>query len=398
MALKKSQQSLKNWTKQKWRTKSGKKSSETGERYLPEAAIKNMSDEEYAATTRAKREGTRKGKQFVAQPKEIAKKTKKYRTMKKGGMMKGKKSQMGMVKSAAPKRKKEMSDKEYFEMQDRKRREGIASMTGQDSVNFLQKLMGGSGRFAKMASKTFDPKKASKFTQRVINETPPMGRQQLQEGGKLKKKLKKIGRVLSGKDYLLGNERVAKMANKRAKKYIDRKGGSMTANRDVLDKRAERASGRQQYRLSDKLRSEVGKIKHGKGGSKRTNYPGNIGDRDRIRKLVVNPGELVKRQKQFNIGGALLSGGLSAVGKKLIDGEKMDMKELGKTALGGAMTGAASAIPFKKGGKFKALVRKLMKEGKSKKNAQGIAAIAGRKKYGAKKFASMAAAGRRKRG
>ncbi len=366
MALKKSQQSLKNWTKQKWRTKSGKKSSETGERYLPEAAIKNMSDEEYAATTRAKREGTRKGKQFVAQPKEIAKKTKKYRTMKKGGMMKGKKSQMGMVKSAAPKRKKEMSDKEYFEMQDRKRREGIASMTGQDSVNFLQKLM--------------------------------KGEMEYQEGGKLKKKLKKIGRVLSGKDYLLGNERVAKMANKRAKKYIDRKGGSMTANRDVLDKRAERASGRQQYRLSDKLRSEVGKIKHGKGGSKRTNYPGNIGDRDRIRKLVVNPGELVKRQKQFNIGGALLSGGLSAVGKKLIDGEKMDMKELGKTALGGAMTGAASAIPFKKGGKFKALVRKLMKEGKSKKNAQGIAAIAGRKKYGAKKFASMAAAGRRKRG
>jgi hypothetical protein len=88
MALKKSQQSLKNWTKQKWRTKSGKKSSETGERYLPEAAIKNMSEEEYAATTRAKREGTRKGKQFVAQPKKIAKKTKKYRTMKnykKGG-------------------------------------------------------------------------------------------------------------------------------------------------------------------------------------------------------------------------------------------------------------------------------------------------------------------------
>jgi len=143
MALKKSQQSLKNWTRQKWRTKSGKKSSETGERYLPEAAIKNMSDEEYAATTRAKREGTKKGKQFVAQPKEIAKKTKKYRTMKKGGMMKGKKSQMGMVKSAAPKRKKEMSDKEYFEMQDRKRRKGQESMSGQDSVNFLMKLMKG---------------------------------------------------------------------------------------------------------------------------------------------------------------------------------------------------------------------------------------------------------------
>jgi len=77
--LKKSQQSLKDWTKQKWTTKSGKKSSETGERYLPKAAIKSLSSSEYAATTKAKREGTRKGKQFVKQPKSIAKKTKKYR-------------------------------------------------------------------------------------------------------------------------------------------------------------------------------------------------------------------------------------------------------------------------------------------------------------------------------
>ena len=79
MALKKSQQSLKNWTGQKWRTKSGKKSSETGERYLPTAAIKALSPQEYAATTRAKREGTRAGKQFVKQPKKISKKTAKFR-------------------------------------------------------------------------------------------------------------------------------------------------------------------------------------------------------------------------------------------------------------------------------------------------------------------------------
>jgi hypothetical protein len=79
MALKKSQRSLKQWTKQKWRTKSGKKSSETGERYLPSAAIKSLSSKEYAATTAAKRRGTKKGKQFVSQPKKIAKKTRKYR-------------------------------------------------------------------------------------------------------------------------------------------------------------------------------------------------------------------------------------------------------------------------------------------------------------------------------
>jgi hypothetical protein len=79
MALAKSQRSLKSWSKQKWRTKSGKPSSKTGERYLPAAAIKALSPKEYAATTAAKRKGTKKGKQFVKQPKRIAKKTRAYR-------------------------------------------------------------------------------------------------------------------------------------------------------------------------------------------------------------------------------------------------------------------------------------------------------------------------------
>jgi len=79
MARRAPQKSLQRWTRQKWRTKSGKKSSQTGERYLPEAAIKALTDEEYAATTAAKRRGTRKGKQFVKQPKRIAKKTRRYR-------------------------------------------------------------------------------------------------------------------------------------------------------------------------------------------------------------------------------------------------------------------------------------------------------------------------------
>ena len=83
MPLKKPQQSLKDWTKQKWRTKSGKPSTQgpkaTGERYLPESAIKSLSPAEYAATTRAKRAGKAQGKQFVAQPKRIAKKTARHR-------------------------------------------------------------------------------------------------------------------------------------------------------------------------------------------------------------------------------------------------------------------------------------------------------------------------------
>ena len=77
--MKKSQKSLSDWTDQKWTTKSGKPSSKTGERYLPKAAIQALSSQEYAATTKAKREGKRQGKQFVVQPAKIAKKTAQYR-------------------------------------------------------------------------------------------------------------------------------------------------------------------------------------------------------------------------------------------------------------------------------------------------------------------------------
>jgi len=81
--MKKPQKSLVNWTKQKWRTKSGKPSTQgakaTGERYLPAAAIKALSSKEYAATSAAKRKGRSAGKQFVSQPKKIRDKVKKYR-------------------------------------------------------------------------------------------------------------------------------------------------------------------------------------------------------------------------------------------------------------------------------------------------------------------------------
>ena len=84
MALKKSQRSLVAWGKQKWRTKSGKPSTQgskaTGERYLPEAAIKALSSSEYAKTSAEKRKATRRGKQVSKQPKAIARKTKKFRS------------------------------------------------------------------------------------------------------------------------------------------------------------------------------------------------------------------------------------------------------------------------------------------------------------------------------
>jgi hypothetical protein len=77
--MKAPQQSLKNWTAQKWTTKSGKPSSKTGERYLPKAAIESLTPSEYAATTKAKRAGKAAGKQFVKQPPKIAAKTARHR-------------------------------------------------------------------------------------------------------------------------------------------------------------------------------------------------------------------------------------------------------------------------------------------------------------------------------
>lgn len=86
MSLKQPQRSLKAWTAQKWRTKSGKPSTQgreaTGERYLPSSAIKALSPQEYAATTRAKRAGKAAGKQFVKQPPKVAKKVAPHRKMK----------------------------------------------------------------------------------------------------------------------------------------------------------------------------------------------------------------------------------------------------------------------------------------------------------------------------
>ena len=83
MALSKSQRSLKSWTRQKWRTKSGKPSTQgskaTGERYLPEAAIKAMSSKQYAASTAAKRRAIKRGKQFSKQPKAARRISKRYR-------------------------------------------------------------------------------------------------------------------------------------------------------------------------------------------------------------------------------------------------------------------------------------------------------------------------------
>ena len=70
---------LQQWTDEKWGTKSGAKSEETGERYLPKEARDHLSASEYKRTSAKKRADTKKGQQFSAQPADVAKKTKPHR-------------------------------------------------------------------------------------------------------------------------------------------------------------------------------------------------------------------------------------------------------------------------------------------------------------------------------
>ena len=103
MGKAKSQESLDNWTKQEWGTKSGKKSSETGERYLPKAAIASLSDSEYSRTSAKKRADTAAGKQHSKQPKKIAEDTARFR-VKKGGKADSRLKRAGVSGYNKPKR------------------------------------------------------------------------------------------------------------------------------------------------------------------------------------------------------------------------------------------------------------------------------------------------------
>ena len=109
--MKAPQKSLKNWTKQKWRTSDGSKS-EGKKRYLPDKAWDALSASEKAATNKAKATGNKKGKQFVAQPKKVAEKVKRFRAAEGGAVMKKPMNEgMKALKKAAPAVAKKMGYK-----------------------------------------------------------------------------------------------------------------------------------------------------------------------------------------------------------------------------------------------------------------------------------------------
>mgnify|MGYP001349063895 FL=1 len=153
MALAKSQKSLKDWSKQDWGTKSGKKSSDTGERYLPKAARESLSDSEYAATTAAKRKDKAAGKQHSAQPKKIAEKTAKFR-MAKGGKADSRLKRAGVSGYNKPKRTPNHPTKSHIVVA----KEGDKIKTirfGQQGAKTAGKPKAGESRKTKMKRKSF---------------------------------------------------------------------------------------------------------------------------------------------------------------------------------------------------------------------------------------------------
>ena len=151
--LKKPQQSLKSWGDQDWGTKSGKKSSETGERYLPKKARESLSDSEYAATTAAKRKDKAAGKQHSKQPKKIAEKTAKFR-MAKGGKADSRLKRAGVSGYNKPKRTPNHPTKSHIVVA----KEGNKIKTirfGEQGASTAGKPKAGESRRIKMKRKSF---------------------------------------------------------------------------------------------------------------------------------------------------------------------------------------------------------------------------------------------------
>ena len=165
MAKAKSQESLDNWTKQEWGTKSGKKSSETGERYLPKKAREALSDSEYAATSAKKRKDKAAGKQHSKQPDKIADKTRKFR-MAKGGKADSRLKRAGVSGYNKPKRTPNHPTKSHI----------VVAKSGDKikTIRFGQQGVSGAGKNPKTAKdkarkKSFKARHAKNIARGVLS-------------------------------------------------------------------------------------------------------------------------------------------------------------------------------------------------------------------------------------
>ena len=163
--LKKPQESLKKWGEQDWGTKSGKKSSETGERYLPKKAREALSDSEYAATTAKKRKDKAAGKQHSKQPDKIADKTRKFR-MAKGGKADSRLKRAGVSGYNKPKRTPNHPTKSHI----------VVAKSGDKikTIRFGQQGVSGAGKNPKTAKdkarkKSFKARHAKNIARGVLS-------------------------------------------------------------------------------------------------------------------------------------------------------------------------------------------------------------------------------------
>lgn len=163
--LKKPQESLKKWGEQDWGTKSGKKSSETGERYLPKKAREALSDSEYAATSAKKRKDKAAGKQHSKQPDKIADKTRKFR-MAKGGKADSRLKRAGVSGYNKPKRTPNHPTKSHI----------VVAKSGDKikTIRFGQQGVSGAGKNPKTAKdkarkKSFKARHAKNIARGVLS-------------------------------------------------------------------------------------------------------------------------------------------------------------------------------------------------------------------------------------
>ena len=163
--LKKTQKSLKKWGEQDWGTKSGKKSSETGERYLPKKAREALSDSEYAATSAKKRKDKAAGKQHSKQPDKIADKTRKFR-MAEGGKADSRLKRAGVSGYNKPKRTPNHPTKSHI----------VVAKSGDKikTIRFGQQGVSGAGKNPKTAKdkarkKSFKARHAKNIARGVLS-------------------------------------------------------------------------------------------------------------------------------------------------------------------------------------------------------------------------------------
>lgn len=440
MGLAKSQQSLKNWTDQKWMTSGTHANKKRGsskevkangkKRYLPEAAWDSLSSGEKSATNKAKAKGNSKGKQFVSQPKGIKEKTKSFRKF--GGANNNKSEIMKSMykKGGKPSKKKVMKEA---------KKEGESFMVENKELSFgaPQMRKGGMKKYENggpivtkglfrdsVSTKVGDDSNYSYNT----TVTDKKGRtRKVIEGNYMSdstgdldsgtvSKYNRRGELKSSKPYgeMYSNERSGPVEKKgTTQSSMKKKKGGFDLNNDgkttfkdvligrgVIDKKKKGGLKKYEDGGSTTRKNILGqtiKETYKESGAPSFDENNRLGSSKYIKEVYRRDGSLAKVKESDSAHRLFGYDNVSKVTKYDTEGNV-------KSSKGSSSKG----VPYKKGGtksmepggggRFAKMVSGLKKEGKSEDSAKAIAASIGRKKYGKSKFQAMAAAGKKRMG